>query len=252
MEGGECLAWVCEDGGLHLTKCGTGSIQEQLHSCKYALDLFVMECRQRIQALEESAKLLNGYEMCVVELSGWLQQLEERLKTDAPLWGQSQSAAPDCSEELRRVEEIHRVLLMRRASLERLCQSSLTITELLSNHEALLQEYQAFEEALKAVEAWLKDDEKNLETLENMEGNKKEVEEKLERAQDIRLMKGEGEVKLKMAAGKAEMVIKDNGEVERGVIWSKLQEVEDAWAALLLNAMSCHSLVHSCRDGWRE
>lgn len=52
--------------------------------------------------------------MRVVELSNWLQQLEARLKTDAPLWGESQSAAPNCSEELRRVEEIHRVLLMRR------------------------------------------------------------------------------------------------------------------------------------------
>lgn len=195
---------------------------------------------------------LLRYEIRVVELSDWLQQLEVRLKTDAPLWGESQSAAPDCSEELRRVEEIHRELLMRRyiwtvcvhvceenvpdisdyfyvcvyvhvlvypsqinlsclylffhrASLERLCQSSLTITErgsrsengvaaeLLSNHEALLQEarsrlrslqeYQAFEEALKAVETWLKDVERKLEKLENTEGNKKEVEEKLEQAQ---------------------------------------------------------------------
>lgn len=52
-------------------------------------------------------------------------------------------------------------------------------------------------------------------------------------------MKGEGEVKLNMAAGKAELVIKSSGEVERGVRW-KLQEAEDAWAALLLRAMSCH------------
>ncbi|XP_016311636.1 nesprin-1-like isoform X6 [Sinocyclocheilus anshuiensis] len=275
MEGEERLARVCEDGErllLHLTKCGTGSIQQQLDSCQYALDLFVMECRQRIRALEESANLLNGYETRVVELSDWLQQLEVRLKTDAPLWGESQSAAPDCSEELRRVEEIHRVLLMRRASLERLCQSSLTITErgstsensvaaeLLSNHEALLQEarsrlrslqeYQAFEEALKAVETWLKDVERNLEKLENTEGNKKEVEGKLERAQDILLMKGEGEVKLNMAAGKAEMVIKNSGEVERGVICSKLQEVEDAWAALLLRAMSCHSRLEWTVNQW--
>lgn len=63
MEGEVRLARVCEDGErllLHLTKCGTGSIQEQLDSCQYALDLFVMECRQRIRALEESANLLNG------------------------------------------------------------------------------------------------------------------------------------------------------------------------------------------------
>uniref|UniRef100_A0A8C2DGG1 Spectrin repeat containing, nuclear envelope 1a n=1 Tax=Cyprinus carpio TaxID=7962 RepID=A0A8C2DGG1_CYPCA len=262
---------------------------------------------------------LLRYETRVVELSDWLQQLEVRLKTDAPLWGESQSAAPDCSEELRRVEEIHRELLMRRyiwtvcvhvceenvpdisdyfcvclylhllvypsrihlsclyllfhrASLERLCQSSLTITErgsrsengvaaeLLTNHKVLLQEarsrlrslqeYQAFEEALKAVETWLEDVERKLEKLENTEGNKKEVEEKLEQAQDILLMKGEGEVKLNMAAGKAELAIKSSGEVERGVICSKLQEVEDAWAALLLRAMSCHSRLEWTVNQW--
>ncbi|XP_043075052.1 nesprin-1 isoform X1 [Puntigrus tetrazona] len=274
-EGEERLAQVCEDGErllLHLGKCGTGSIQEQLDSCQYALDSFVMECRQRVRSLEESANLLNVYETHAEELSGWLQQLEVRLKTDVPLWGESQSAAPDCSEELRRVEEIHRELLMRRASLEHLCHSSLTVTErgsssknvvaaeLLSNHEALLQEargrlrslqeYQAFEEALKAVETWLKDVERKLEELENTEGNKKEVEEKLERAQDILLMKGEGEVKLNMAAGKAELVIKSSGEVERGVICSKLQDVEDAWAALLLRAMSCHSRLEWTVNQW--
>ncbi|XP_048062412.1 nesprin-1 isoform X1 [Megalobrama amblycephala] len=275
MDGEERLAQVCEDGErllLHLTKSGTGSIQEQLDSCQYALDTFVMECRHRIRSLEESASLLNGYEARVVELSDWLQQLEVRLKTDAPLWGESQPAAPDCSEELRRVEEIHRELLMRRASLERLCQSSLTITErgsrsgnnvaaeLLSKHEALLQgarsqlrrlqEYQAFEEALKAVEIWLQDVERKLEKLENTEGCKKEVEEKLEQAQDILLMKGEGEVKLNMAAGKAELVIKSSGEVERGVICSKLQEAEDSWAALLLRAMSCHSRLEWTVNQW--
>uniref|UniRef100_A0A8C1T5H7 Spectrin repeat containing, nuclear envelope 1a n=1 Tax=Cyprinus carpio TaxID=7962 RepID=A0A8C1T5H7_CYPCA len=163
-------------------------------------------------------------------------------------------------------------LLFHRASLERLCQSSLTITErgsrsengvaaeLLTNHKVLLQEarcrlrslqeYQAFEEALKAVETWLEDVERKLEKLENTEGNKKEVEEKLEQAQDILLMKGEGEVKLNMAAGKAELAIKSSGEVERGVICSKLQEVEDAWAALLLRAMSCHSRLEWTVNQW--
>lgn len=58
--------------------------------------------------------ILLRFETRLVELSDWLQHLEVRLKTDAPLWGESQSAAPDCSEELRRVEEIHRELLMRR------------------------------------------------------------------------------------------------------------------------------------------
>lgn len=63
MDGEERLAQVCEDGErllLHLTKGGTGGIQEQLDSCQYALDAFVMECRQRMRSLEESATLLNG------------------------------------------------------------------------------------------------------------------------------------------------------------------------------------------------
>ncbi len=63
MEGEERLAWVREDGErllLHLRKCETRSIQEQMDSCQYALDSFVMECRQRIRALEESANLLTG------------------------------------------------------------------------------------------------------------------------------------------------------------------------------------------------
>ncbi|XP_073712130.1 nesprin-1 isoform X2 [Misgurnus anguillicaudatus] len=274
MEGKEHLTRVCEEGErllLHLTKGGTGGIQEQLDSCQHALDTFVVECRQRLRSLDESAKLLNGYETRMFELRDWLQQLEERLKTDASLWGESEPEAPVCSEELRSVEEIHRELLIRRASLERLCQSPLTLSEggsrshdnmaeeLLSNHEALLQEarsrirclqeYQAFEEALKAVETWLRDVEGRLEKLENTEGNKKEVEDKLERAQDILLMKGEGEVKLNMAAGKAELVIKSSGEVERGVRW-KLQEAEDAWAALLLRAMSCHSRLEWTVNQW--
>lgn len=63
MDGEERLAWVCEDGErllLQLSKCGTGSIQEQMDFCQYALDSFVMECRERIRVLEESANLLNG------------------------------------------------------------------------------------------------------------------------------------------------------------------------------------------------
>lgn len=63
MEGEERLARVCEEGErllLHLTKGGTGGVQEQLDSCQHALDTFVVECRQRLRSLDESAKLLNG------------------------------------------------------------------------------------------------------------------------------------------------------------------------------------------------
>lgn len=54
---------MCEEGErllLHLTKGGTEGVQEQLDSCQHALDTFVVECKQRLRLLEESAKLLNG------------------------------------------------------------------------------------------------------------------------------------------------------------------------------------------------
>uniref|UniRef100_A0AAR2JHF7 Spectrin repeat containing, nuclear envelope 1b n=1 Tax=Pygocentrus nattereri TaxID=42514 RepID=A0AAR2JHF7_PYGNA len=137
-----------------------------------------------------------------------------------------------------------------RPSLERLCQASLTMSdsraagteaslsmELLSSHQALvqetwarlrgLQEYQAFMEAHKAIGDWLEEVEERLEKLESTEGNKRDVQERLEQVQDILLMKGEGEVKLNMAAGKGELVIKNNGENGQEVIHSKLQEAED-------------------------
>lgn len=63
MEGKECLTRVCEEGErllLHLKKGGNGGIQEQIDSCQHALDTFVVECRQRLRSLDESAKLLNG------------------------------------------------------------------------------------------------------------------------------------------------------------------------------------------------
>lgn len=83
------------------------------------LSIYVLYCEWKLNPVCQ-IKLnsvyfnLLRYEARVVELNDWLQQLEVRLKTDAPLWGESQPAAPDCSEELRRVEEIHRELLMRR------------------------------------------------------------------------------------------------------------------------------------------
>lgn len=87
-----------------------------------------------------------------------------------------------------------------RPSLERLYQTSLPLSkvnsipsDLLSSHQALLQEawtqlhhlreYQAFGEALRAVEDWLEEVKGRLEKLESTEGNKEEVEERLEQVQ---------------------------------------------------------------------
>ena len=59
--------------------------------------------------------------------------------------------------------------------------------------------------------------------------------------QDILLLKGEGEVRLNMAVGKGELAVRScSGEAGQEAIRSQLQEVEDAWATLLVTAMSCH------------
>lgn len=58
--------------------------------------------------------------------------------------------------------------------------------------------------------------------------------------QDILLLKGEGEVKLNMVMGKAELALRSYGATGQEVVRSQLQEVEDAWATLLVTAMSCH------------
>lgn len=53
-------------------------------------------------------------------------------------------------------------------------------------------------------------------------------------------MKGEGEVKLNMAMGKGELALRSYGAAGQEVVRSQLQEVEDAWATLIVTAMSCH------------
>lgn len=59
-------------------------------------------------------------------------------------------------------------------------------------------------------------------------------------AQDILLLKGEGEVKLNMAMGKGELAMRCHGAAGQEMVRSQLQEVEDAWATLLVTTMSCH------------
>lgn len=64
-------------------------------------------------------------------------------------------------------------------------------------------------------------------------------------AQDILLLKGEGEVKLNMAMGKGELALRSYGAAGQEVVRSQLQELEDAWATLLVTAMSCHRYNYS-------
>lgn len=74
-------------------------------------------------------------------------------------------------------------------------------------------------------------------------GKKKALDLKIESlsvCQDILLLKGEGEVKLNMVMGKAELALRSYGAAGQEVVRSQLQEAEDAWATLLVAAMSCH------------
>lgn len=43
-----------------------------------------------------------------------------------------------------------------------------------------------------------------------------------------------------MAMGKGELALRSYGASGQEVVRSQLQEVEDAWATLLVTAMSCH------------
>lgn len=45
---------------------------------------------------------------------------------------------------------------------------------------------------------------------------------------------------MNMAMGKAELALRSYGAAGQEVVRSQLQEVEDAWATLLVTAMSCH------------
>ena len=65
-------------------------------------------------------------------------------------------------------------------------------------------------------------------------------------AQDILLLKGEGEVKLNMLMGKGEVALRSYGATGQEVVRSQVQEVEDAWATLLVTAMSCHRYGAQC------
>uniref|UniRef100_A0A8B9RI12 Spectrin repeat containing, nuclear envelope 1a n=1 Tax=Astyanax mexicanus TaxID=7994 RepID=A0A8B9RI12_ASTMX len=225
------------------------------------------------EVYEQTRSIVKDFGVQRQQLQDIISQLAEQLETiEYTLSELSQSSDPENVAKIK-VSFFHFSSFAFRPSLERSCQASLTLSdgragdpeasqtmELLSSHQALvqeawvrlrgLQEYQAFNEALRAMGDWLEEVEEKLEKLESTEGDKKEVEERLERVQDILLMKGEGEVKLNMAAGKGELVIKSSGEAGQGVIHFKLQEVEDAWAALLLRAMSCHSRLEWTVSQW--
>ncbi|XP_031656062.1 nesprin-1 isoform X1 [Oncorhynchus kisutch] len=277
-EGEQHLGQVCGEAErllLHLPKAGSGQVQERLSSCQRDWEGYKEGCRQTQQDLEEGITLLTEFEGRVEGLRDWLEQMERSLKREPPLGGEEQPGVPDSTDELERVEEIHRKLLTKRSSLDRLSQEAQSLREagrgcggevkataqLQTHHQTLLQgtrerlrgclESQAFGETLHGVWLWLEDIQERLGSLGSTMGNKKELEERLEQVQDILLLKGEGEVKLNMAVGKGELAIRSNSVVAgQEVIRSQLQEVEDVWATLLVTAMSCHSRLEWTVAQW--
>ncbi|XP_042156778.1 nesprin-1 isoform X2 [Oncorhynchus tshawytscha] len=277
-EGEQHLGQVCGEAErllLHLPKAGSGQVQERLSSCQRDWEGYKEGCRQTQQDLEEGITLLTEFEGRVEGLRDWLEQMERSLKREPPLGGEEQPGVPDSTDELERVEEIHRKLLTKRSSLDRLSQEAQSLREagrgcggevkataqLQTHHQTLLQgtrerlrgclESQAFGETLHGVWLWLEDIQERLGSLGSTMGNKKELEERLEQVQDILLLKGEGEVKLNMAVGKGELAIRSNSAVAgQEVIRSQLQEVEDVWATLLVTAMSCHSRLEWTVAQW--
>ncbi|KAG7239212.1 hypothetical protein INR49_029965 [Caranx melampygus] len=276
-EGEESLSKICEEAEslqLHLPKAGVAQVQEHLSSCQREWRNYLDSCSQSQRDLEESIGLLKNFDECVEGLRDWLKQMELSLKSEPFLGAESQQGAPDTTEELERMENLHKELLARRDSIERACQEAQSLSEagrgsggevrvtgqLQMDHQALLkaarerlrgcQESQAFGETLQGVWAWLEEIQERLGTVDSTMGTKEQLEQRLETVQDILLLKGEGEVKLNMAMGKGELALRSYGAAGQDVVRSQLQEVEDAWATLLVTAMSCHSRLEWTVTQW--
>lgn len=56
----------------------------------------------------------HSFDDSVEVIRGWLQQMELSLKKEPVLRAESQQGAPDSTEELERMENLHRELLTRR------------------------------------------------------------------------------------------------------------------------------------------
>ncbi|CAI5683845.1 unnamed protein product [Oreochromis niloticus] len=276
-EGEERLSQVCKEAGklqLHLPKAGAAQVQENLSACQREWRSFLDGCYQSKLDLEESVGLLKNFDDCVQGIRYWLKQMDLSLKAEPLLGGDSQQGAPDTTEELERMEQLHKELTERRESIERFCQEAQALSEagrgsggevrvtgqLQMEHQALLkaarerlrgcQESQAFGDTLQGVWAWLEEIQERLGTVDSTMGTKEQLEQRLETVQDILLLKGEGEVKLNMAMGKGELALRSYGAAGQEVVRSQLQELEDAWATLLVTAMSCHSRLEWTVSQW--
>ncbi|XP_028253699.1 nesprin-1 [Parambassis ranga] len=276
-EGEKRLSLVCEEAGklqLHLPKAGVAQVQESLSCCQREWKNYLESCFQCQQDLEESIDLLKNFDDCVEVIRNWLKQMDLSLKSEPVLGAESQQGAPATAEDLERMENLHKELMARRESIEHLCQEAQALSEasrgsggevrvtgqLQMEYQALLkaarerlrscQESQAFGDTLQGVWAWLEEIQERLGTVDSTMGTKEQLEQRLETVQDILLLKGEGEVKLNMAMGKGELALRNYSATGQEVVRSQLQEVEDAWATLLVTAMSCHSRLEWTVSQW--
>ncbi|XP_067337447.1 nesprin-1 isoform X16 [Channa argus] len=276
-EGEKYVSQVCEEAErlqLHLPKAAVSHVQEHLSSCQREWSNFVNSCSQSQQDLEESVDLLKNFDDCVVGVRAWLKHMEFSLKNETALAMESKQGGLDTTEELQRLENLHKELVERRVSIEHLCQDAHSLSEagrgsggevrvtsqLQMEHQTLLkaarerlrgcQESQAFGETLQGVWAWLEEIQERLGTVDSTMGTKEQLEQRLETVQDILLLKGEGEVKLNMALGKGELALRNYEAAGQEVVRSQLQELEDAWATLLVTAMSCHSRLEWTVSQW--
>lgn len=148
-EGEDRLSQVCEEAErlqLHLSKAGATQVQEHLSSCQREWRNYLDSCSQSQRDLEESIDLLKKYVITLSHLvfmqnslpsiswleiylasplfssfdytvegvRDWLKQMEISLKSEPALGADSQQGAPDTTEELERMENLHKELLARR------------------------------------------------------------------------------------------------------------------------------------------
>ncbi|XP_061756512.1 nesprin-1-like isoform X2 [Nerophis ophidion] len=275
-EGEERLSQVCEKVErllLHLPEAAEIQLREHLSSCRREWRNFLDDYSQSQQDLENSILTLKSFNDTVESVKEWLKQMELSLNRESFI-GEDGHGAPDSRKELDKVEHFHKELLTRRDSIDRVIREAQSLSEagpgsseevrmavrLQMEHQALLkvaserlracQENQAFGETLQAVWAWLEDIQEKLGTVDSTMGTKEQLQQRLKTVQDILLLKGEGEVKLNMAIGKGEMALRSPGAARQEVVRSQLQEVEDAWATLLVTAMSCHSRLEWTVSQW--
>ncbi|KAG2468780.1 SYNE1 protein, partial [Polypterus senegalus] len=285
-EGEKRLALVCEEGEkllLFLPKPSAIHIQQQLCVSQQEWDNFIEECKENQQALEESASQLTGFDSQLKKLNYWNQQMEDQLNSD--VLGERKPNISEKKSELEKVEKFHDQLLVKRIyyllyreSFDQLCQQSQSLSDqglgdgremratsqLQLSYQGLLkgakervricqvafQEHTVFEETLLSTWAWLKDVKGRLTVIDNTIGSKDLLEKRLIQVQEILLMKGEGEVKLNMAIGKGEQAMKSSSEEGQRAIRSKLQELKDVWASVIMASMSCHSCLDWTVTQW--